>query len=411
MLFDLRSKIGLYEASEDGMPKEFNVERFLADTKDEVLVQWGVETLTHCIAHLRRLENAFSGNLQGSVALIATLRRIEKGGFSVVDGFAVDYEALTAGLPIMDGSALDNRAYQYGHTSFKMCGRCEHAGSSGSDGISCSFLDYADRAPFRSPCRLRKEGVLKKAIQDLDQKDGQVIVNTKKRRDEVRDSITRVRRLKNDASSGAFLPDLRHPEKHFLFGDRVLVYAGLPLFGDLQGSWLPGTTLRSSKSEVAVILDKAYLHPNTYGTKHWINPQWGAYLWHVPVQSPFILFPQEFGVMAAPRNSRDLSEAWCERGEWGLEDPRTGSYEEIDMAECAQSIRLQKSQPEAEYGKRLMSALEAAGTLGLTLEGLTAEKVVDQYWYMFASHSMPDLLEKAKGTLLIRLQGCKEMWD
>ena len=205
------------------------------------------------------------------------------------------------------------------------------------------------------------------------------------------------------AESLPLLPIFRK-KSFYLFGDRLLVWTGFPIFGKHRNKWAPATFLRHDQS-IIVVLDNALLPPTSYMHKSWIKKEWASRLWYLGVNSPFLLRPEEMATLAKLPKEHTLKQLWTEHANtWEEEDPTNASWMKTDSKEFSQSLSEPCILRSAQPNKRMMSAQEALATLRLSTYPESTELVVKAYRLLKGTEKVPEQqLSMAKDTLLVRI--------
>ncbi|MBI2612753.1 hypothetical protein HYW59_02985 [Candidatus Kaiserbacteria bacterium] len=381
---------------------------------DEALIQLGHENLGHIIALLRKEEGGDSHDIGYVRKSLEILQGKDEKALEAASDFAIHHAALMATLPVPGGkrTSLDSSAYKYGHTTFQQCGQCEYACSWTGAGVGCRFLGHLSdqAAPYDSPCLLRRGKETERVIEALQQKINAKLKMQKAERGKTRNWIDRLLAVKRASKSQPVLPIFRSGETFYVFGDRVLVYTGFPVFGKHQNRWAPATILRGLR-EIAVVLDEPLLPANTHSRKYWIKKEWARILWHVNLRSPFVLQKEDLTILAALEAGNALKQLWIKSAEgWYIEDPAGGNDATPDAATFGKCLDLSLVMQSAEPDKRMMSGFEAASLLGFTYMPAQAEEVVGAFRCLKGIGAAPKTqLEQAKSTLLLRIYGCSEV--
>lgn len=396
----------------------YDVEAFLKRvTKDRPLAELGRLNLRHLVSTLRTLEAEESEPLRNEAKGLETLSALSLRSIKASADFGIDYRALVPFLPHEERALrLDTSAFRYGHTTFRSCGRCTHAGSWKDRKVSCSFLEEEEKQHVSptSRCRLTEESI-RAARERLRREAAESVANKRRRREEVRARIKSCQTAAKVAPELPLLPSFR-PKGHYGFGDRVLVFATAPSFGKLQNAcWLPAIVLRGGE-EVAIALDKEWLPRGAYPDDDLVRRSWARRLWKVQRRSPFILSCAELDVLGSLGPEHSLCSEWVRlTGGWGLQDyAQRHAYYTTRPSEFITYLQSPTVMPGVAIDARLMSVAEAMAILGLVTMPESADDIVSAYrsWLVAQGHRTDaerSLVERARSTLLVRMYGQEEV--
>lgn len=390
---------------------EFSLSEFLSrNWTQKELVELGKENLRRIIQLLRQIEKDESYDIRIVSKSLNLLMGMNSQALERAADLAIDHATLVSPLPISYGKSArgleSNVRSTYGHTTFKICGDCKHA-CSWSKNVSCRFYSSLDGdphgAPYDNPCRLRKPGEVERVIGKLREKNLIELQRQKIEREKTQHWIKRVMTAEEIAESLPLLPIFRK-KSFYLFGDRLLVWTGFPIFGKHRNKWAPATFLRHDQS-IIVVLDNTLLPPTSYMHKSWIKKEWASRLWYLGINSPFLLRPEEMATLAKLPKEHTLKQLWTEHANtWEEEDPTNASWMKTDSKEFSQSLSEPCILRSAQPNKRMMSAQEALATLRLSTYPESTELVVKAYRLLKGTEKVPEQqLSMAKDTLLVRI--------
>lgn len=338
---------------------------------------------------------------------------------------AVDTEVLNPGVYPASPRTVGYQYIRFGHSSFVRCGSCKHFAVRG-ELVKCKILSavYPEQsAPYSSPCLLRL--MTDEQLQGLRDDFHRAVERAKKAREVVRTHQKALASLITDEVFPVMINNNYglETDRKFCYGDRVRVFVRAKACQErARFTWQPATML-SPKQPHVVCLDYGVIHPGKrtddvrvvtwpkhimildsgeYELLHEWEYQWLRERYRKNPDDPFLAewrshFDFEMGSQFDRIDSR-------------------GPYWEFPAVRIVDELFTGKEVRPASAKQRLMSAEEAMQLLSVSPETLADKKAAERVVAKFydALHATPQqatLLQRAKATLLLRIEGSQWLGD